>query len=91
MPFAIRVVVAFNIVASIVVFAVAHTLGGGYASGNFPPEHEIRLVPLEVADAPVPADPRSRPTFAIPPEFDRVEPRAPRWETDHNGRIRLID
>jgi len=91
MPFAIRAVVAFNIVASIVVFVVANTLGGGYAAGNFPPEHEIRLEPVEVEVAPVPADLPSRPTFAIPPEFDRPELQAPRWETDHNGRIQLID
>jgi hypothetical protein len=91
MPIAIRAVVAFNIAASLVVFAVAHTLGGGYSGGNFPPEHEISLYPIDVAVAPAPPAEHQHSPVAIPAEFDRIEPLAPRWLTDRDGRIRLID
>ncbi len=94
MPTAIRAVVAFNIVASIVVIVAAYSFGGGFAANPFPPEHEIRLEPIDPigsTPAPVASVRASRSAATLPPEFDRIEPLAPRWETDRDGRIRLID
>lgn len=94
MPRALLGFVAFNIGASILVFLYAFSFGGGFVRDPFPPEHEIRLEPV----TPVPPnrdDPSYRPapgpSPSLPPEFDRVEPAAPRWETGPDGRIRLLD
>jgi hypothetical protein len=93
MPVAIRAVVAFNIAASIVVVFVAYSFGGGFSPASFPPEREIVLELVEAPPAPLPSDPlpTARPTFAIPAEFSRPEPMAPRWETQPEGSVRLLD
>jgi hypothetical protein len=93
MPVALRAIVAFNIVASVVVVFLAYSFGGGFAAPPFPPERRIVLEPIEAPPArELPAAaPAARPTFAIPPEFAKPDPIAPRWEFQPDGRARLLD
>ncbi|MCW5592391.1 MAG: hypothetical protein KIS74_09870 [Burkholderiales bacterium] len=93
MPVAVRAIVAFNIVASVVVVFVAYSIGGGFAAPPLPPDRQIVLEPVE---APPPrelpaAPPVARPAFVIPPEFAKPDPIAPRWEFQPDGRVRLLD
>jgi hypothetical protein len=93
MPLAIRAVVAFNIVASIVVVFVAYSFGGGFSPTPFPPDREIVLEPLEPAPAPSSPEhaPRSQTAFEVPMQFSRPEPMAARWQTLPDGTVRFLD
>jgi hypothetical protein len=89
MPFGLKVVAVINFTALFFLAAIAVKVGGGFHSGDFPPEHQIVLVPIEPATEAVPtvASVRSE----TPAEYRRVEAQAPRWEEGADGRIRLID
>ena len=91
MPTGLKVVAAINVVAIALLAAFAVKAGGGIHAGDFPPEHQIVLEPVEPAPeaAPAPSLVPVRPE--IPAEFRRVEAQAPRWEEAADGRIRLID
>ena len=91
MPTGLKIVAAINVVAIALLAAFAVKAGGGFHAGDFPPEHQIVLVPVEPAPeaAPAPFLVPARPEF--PAEFRRVEAQAPRWEEGADGRIRFID
>jgi len=88
-PTGLKVVAAINLAAVTLLATLAVQLGGGFHSGDFPPDHQIVLVPVEPAPEAVPVVASVRPE--IPAEFRRVEAQAPRWEESADGRIRLID
>ncbi len=89
MPTGLKVVAAINLAAIALLAAFAVQLGGGFHTGDFPPDHQIVLVPAEPAPEAVPAVAGVPPE--IPAEYRRVEAQAPRWEEGPDGRIRLID
>ncbi|MBK8321550.1 MAG: hypothetical protein IPL06_02145 [Betaproteobacteria bacterium] len=91
MPTGLKVVAAINVVAIALLAAFAVKAGGGFHAGDFPPEHQIVLEPVEPALEAAPAPSLVPVRTDIPAEFRRVEAQAPRWEEGTDGRIRLID
>lgn len=90
------IVIGLCVAGTLVMGVFAHTLGGGFTAGVFPPETRsvrLRLVPIEssrpAAHGAAAAAP-ARAGLAVPDARAAVEPMAPRWEIGADGRARLL-
>ena len=95
MPTGLKVVVAVNLLASVLIFLFASIVGGGFAPGEFfsSPSIELELVPI-----PRSAEPVAKRVAPPSPGFTRIEiPQAYRgtdlssapWEVLPDGRVRM--
>ena len=89
MPLGIRMLIIFGMISLFSALIISLALGGGFATGVFPPDEpvELKLIPLErpasAGEAPAPPP---TPRMEIPEEFRTPDLMPPITYQDSEGR-----
>lgn len=91
MPIELKIVVAINVIATILLSLAMFGSGGGMAYGVFPfsKSIELKLVPIEPAKRELPAAPERAARMEIPAEFRTLDLSPPLWKLMPDGTVQF--
>lgn len=91
MPIELKIVVAINVIATILLSLVMFGFGGGMVYGVFPfsKSIELTLVPIEPAKRESPVAPEAAQPMNIPADFRTLDLSPPLWKLMPDGTVQF--